>query len=202
MFAAKPINPFKKTNITICLVFALLGLPLFNFKVSANPGFVCTNPLTNITLNSDTTNCNSDGVFTSTNVTVTNGATLNIYSKTRIELNPNFTVDLGSRANIEVYIPPAPLPTTVADLKAALLSQHNLNFVDKDVAWDVTELTWALEALNTVKSKGGQLYDQNVLLKVERYNIMHGDGPIGGCDNTGQSMLGAIAGQYIFKCKI
>jgi hypothetical protein len=187
-----------------CLTLAcLLSLTWVNpnFKVNANPGFVCGNPLTNINLNSDTTNCNSDGDFSVTNVTVTNGATLNIYSKTKVELNANFTVDTNSRATIEVYIPPALIPATVAELKAILLAQHNLNFVDKNAAWSVDELTWALEALNTVKSKGGQLYDSSVLTTIERYSVMKGDGPIGDCTNTGQSTLGGIAGVYLFECK-
>lgn len=186
-----------------CLTLAsLLTLTLINpnFKVRANPGFVCNNPLSNVNLYSDTTNCSSDGDFSVTNVTVTNGATLNIYSKTKVELNSNFTVDANSRATIEVYLPPAPLPTTVSELKAALLAQHNLNFIDGDVAWNINELTWSLEALNTVKVKGGQLYDSSVLTTVKRYSVMKGNGPIGDCNNSGPTPLGP-SGQYLANCK-
>lgn len=66
------------------------------------PKFGCQNPLINITFSTGTTNCSSTSLYTVSNVTVLPGATLNISSSTRIEINPNFSADLGSEVILEI----------------------------------------------------------------------------------------------------
>ena len=80
----------------------ILDAKLYFDTIRWVPKFGCQNPLINLTFSTSTTNCSSTNLYTVSNVTVQAGATLNISSPTRIEVNPNFSADEGSRVTLEI----------------------------------------------------------------------------------------------------